>query len=80
MFPVVITDAINNITRDMTPEETSEHEKFLEITKKTKEADAKELADKKSGHQKLIDLGLSEDEAFAISGYIEPVAGKFDNA
>lgn len=73
------TDAINNITRDMTPEETAEHERFLEIAKKAKEADAKELADKKSGHQKLIDLGLTEDEAFAISGYQEPVAGKFDN-
>ena len=73
-----ITDGVNNITRDMTPEETAEHEKFLEIAKKAKEADAKELADKKSGHQKLIALGLTEDEAFAISGYKEPVAGQFD--
>ena len=73
-----ITDGVNNITRDMTPEETAEHERFLEMVKKVKEADAKELADKKSGHQKLIDLGLTEDEAFAISGYKEPVAGNLD--
>ena len=73
-----ITDGVKDITRDMTPEETAEHKRFLEMVKKVKEADAKELADKKSGHQKLIDLGLTEDEAFAISGYKEPVAGQFD--
>jgi len=73
-----ITDGINNITRDMTPEETAEHERFLEMAKKVREEDAKELSDKKSGHQKLIDLGLTEDEAFAISGYKEPVAGNLD--
>ena len=73
-----ITDGVKDITRDMTPEETAEHERFLEMAKKVREADAKELADKKSGHQKLIDLGLTEDEAFAISGYKEPVAGQFD--
>ena len=66
----------NNVTRDMTPEEVTEHERFLEIAKRAKEADAKELADKKSGHEKLISLGLSEDEAFAITGYKEIVAGK----
>ena len=73
-----ITDGVKDITRDMTPEETAEHKRFLEMVKKVKEADAKELADKKSGHQKLIDLGLTEDEAFAISGYKEPVAGNLD--
>ena len=67
-----ITDGVNNITRDMTPEETAEHKRFLEMVKKVKEADAKELADKKAGHEKLIELGLTKDQATAISGYVEP--------
>ena len=64
-----VTDAINNITRDMTPEETAEHERFLEIAKQARDADAKELADKKSGNQKLLDLGLTQAEATALTGY-----------
>ena len=62
----------NNVTRDMTPEENAEHIRFLEMVKKVKEADAKELADKKAGHEKLIELGLTKDQATAISGYVEP--------
>ena len=66
------TDGINDISRDMTPEENAEHIRFLEMVKKVKEADAKELADKKAGHEKLIELGLTKDQATAISGYVEP--------
>ena len=59
----------NNITTDMTPEEVIEHDKFLAMTKKISEEDKKEIADAKSGNAKLLNLGLTQAEATALTGY-----------
>tara|TARA_Y100000310_G_scaffold2300_1_gene2879 strand:+ start:703 stop:942 length:240 start_codon:yes stop_codon:yes gene_type:complete len=34
-----------------------------------KEKETKKLADQKTGNQKLLDLGLTQDEATALTGY-----------
>ena len=59
----------NNITTDMTPEEVIEHDKFLAMTKKISEEDKKEIDDAKSGNAKLLNLGLTQAEATALTGY-----------
>jgi hypothetical protein len=59
----------NNITTDMTPEEVIEHDKFFTMTKKILEENKKEIADAKSGNAKLLNLGLTQAEATALTGY-----------
>jgi len=63
---------------DMTAEEISEREAFISNAKQKHiqrniEVQAKEDA-KVSGNQKLLDLGLSQAEATALTGYTPPVA------
>jgi hypothetical protein len=63
---------------DMTEEEISEREAFISNAKQKHiqrniEVQAKEDA-KVSGNQKLLDLGLSQAEATALTGYTPPVA------
>jgi hypothetical protein len=60
----------NNVLRDMTSEELAEVE-----TRKVASANRIEAeATKASGNQKLLDLGLTQAEATALTGYTPPVA------
>jgi hypothetical protein len=74
---------VNNVLRDMTPEE--EEQRTIDVAnaqskKETEEQakldaqaekEAKETA-QASGNQKLLDLGLTQDEATALTGYTPP--------
>ena len=63
---------INNVLRDMTPEE--ETERAIDVAKSKERIDAEKLqientkTKKASGKQKLKDLGLDDDEIQAIIG------------
>jgi hypothetical protein len=68
---------VNGELIDMTAEEIAERNADYE---KSKEKDAQILADKQaketakvSGNQKLLDLGLTQAEATALTGYTPPV-------
>ena len=68
---------INVKTIEMTAEEVSALEKDranvnAEI-KVLKDAAVKKVADQKTGNKKLLDLGLTQDEATALTGYAPPV-------
>jgi len=69
---------VNGQIIDMTTEEISQREidvANFEAEKQAKET--KETADatnKASGNQKLLDLGLTQAEATALTGYTPPVA------
>ena len=68
---------INGKTIEMTAEEVSALEKDranvnAEI-KVLKDAAVKKVADQKTGNKKLLDLGLTQDEATALTGYAPPV-------
>jgi len=64
---------INNEKREMTTNELNSHNELIKLIEdnnnqlKTKED--KKIADAKTGNQKLLDLGLSQDEATALTGY-----------
>tara|TARA_S200002703_G_C3732366_1_gene225094 strand:- start:35 stop:271 length:237 start_codon:yes stop_codon:yes gene_type:complete len=68
---------INNEQREMTTDEVNSHNELMQLIEnnnnqlKTKED--KKSADAKTGNQKLLDLGLSQDEATALTGYKPPV-------
>jgi len=68
----------NGIFVDMTAEEIAQRETDIanaeterQANEATKIANA---ANKASGNQKLLDLGLSQAEATALTGYTPPVA------
>jgi len=67
---------LNGIEVDLTAEEIIEHEKSVEDNiKAVEEIKAKEQADatnKANGNQKLLDLGLTQAEATALTGYTPP--------
>ena len=75
----------NGVLVDMTPEEISQREtdnadaevRKQELAVKLQQAEtakqAKETA-QASGNQKLLDLGLTQAEATALTGYTPPVA------
>ena len=68
---------VNGKTIEMAAEEVSALEKDranvnAEI-KVLKDAAVKKVADQKSGNKKLLDLGLTQDEATALTGYAPPV-------
>ena len=68
---------VNGKTIEMTAEEVSALEKDranvnAEI-KVLKDAAVKKVADQKTGNKKLLDLGLTQDEATALTGYAPPV-------
>jgi len=73
---------INNETRPMTAEEEANWLEHITKTKEEDNAKATELAEAQtaketaqaSGNQKLLDLGLSQAEATALTGYTPPVA------
>ena len=67
---------INGKIIEMTTEEVSALEKDranvnAEI-KVLKDAAVKKVADQKTGNKKLLDLGLTQDEATALTGYVPP--------
>jgi len=68
----------NGLTVDLTGDELEKAEaiKQEDITKDQEEATAKtqKATDQASGNQKLLDLGLSQAEATALTGYTPPVA------
>jgi hypothetical protein len=69
---------VNGVIEDMTPEELSQKE----IDKTNNEAEIKAYEEVKqakktaqaNGNQKLLDLGLTQAEATALTGYTPPVA------
>ena len=72
----VSPDNPEGITRDMTPEEQASYDADVAAAevKKTEYAEAKaqKEADQASGNQKLLDLGLTQAEATALTGYTPP--------
>ena len=69
---------VNGELLEMTAEEITERETFVanEEAKKTAEENAKtqKATDQANGNQKLLDLGLSQAEATALTGYTPPVS------
>ena len=68
---------INGVERDMTPEEQTIHDNAV-AQAETERAEAitkleAKKADQASGNQKLLDLGLTQAEATALTGYTPPV-------
>ncbi len=60
---------------DTTPISVSDLEaKILEIETAEANEETQKATDKASGNQKLLDLGLSQAEATALTGYTPPVA------
>jgi hypothetical protein len=70
--------SINNVIRDMTPDEEAEHNKLCQVgaeeMEKSKKVEQAKETNKASGNQKLLDLGLTQAEATALTGYTPPVA------
>lgn len=68
---------VNGVLMDMTDTEISELEadrtKVNAELKVILDAEEKKVADQKSGNKKLLDLGLTQDEATALTGYAPPV-------
>jgi len=69
---------INGVERDMTTEEQTQYDADVanaQIKMQEREAEktAKETA-QANGNQKLLDLGLTQAEATALTGYTPPVA------
>ena len=68
---------VNGKTIEMTAEEVSALEKDRANVnakiKVLKDAAVKKVADQKTGNKKLLDLGLTQDEATALTGYAPPV-------
>jgi hypothetical protein len=64
---------INNEQREMTTDEVSSHNELMQLIENNnnqlKVEEDKKIADAKTGNQKLLDLGLSQDEATALTGY-----------
>ena len=75
---VINAENPNGIEVELTADEETARQ--TEITNETAEATARENAktqkatDKASGNQKLLDLGLTQAEATALTGYTPPVA------
>ena len=75
---IVTLDNQNGTEVDLTAEEITERQEFETRVANEKQAEetakqAKE-ANQASGNQKLLDLGLSQAEATALTGYTPPVA------
>ena len=64
---------INNEKREMTTNELNSHNELIKLIEdnnnQLKIKEDKKIADAKTGNQKLLDLGLSQDEATALTGY-----------
>ena len=79
---ILTPDNPNGTIVDLTAEEISKREQEVseETTKMNEKIQAREQAiqadatNKANGNQKLLDLGLSQAEATALTGYTPPVA------
>jgi len=75
---VVSPENPNGVLLDLTAEEIAQRE--IDVANATAQSQAEETAkqadatNKASGNQKLLDLGLSQAEATALTGYTPPVA------
>ena len=73
----VSPDNPEGITRDMTPEEQASYDADVAAsevrTNEYEEAKTQKATDQASGNQKLLDLGLTQAEATALTGYTPPV-------
>ena len=71
-----VTDK-NNVKRDMTAEEQAEFDQAVQnqqaLLQAEQEAETAKENNKASGNQKLLDLGLTQAEATALTGYTPPV-------
>ena len=69
----VSPDNPEGITRDMTPEEQASYDADVAAsevrTTEYEEAKTQKATDQASGNQKLLDLGLTQDEVTAMTGY-----------
>ena len=75
---IINTENPNGILVDMTAEEIAKRENDA-INSQAKDAEIEtakqaDATNKASGNQKLLDLGLSQAEATALTGYTSPVA------
>lgn len=74
---ILTPDNPNGIIKDLTSEEVSEVEtiKANNEAEETAKANAEnqKATDQASGNQKLLDLGLTQAEATALTGYTPPV-------
>ena len=72
----VSPDNPEGITRDMTPEEQASYDADVARNKEEQavraEAKAQKEADQASGNQKFLDMGLTQAEATALTGYTPP--------
>nr|BAR28752.1 hypothetical protein [uncultured Mediterranean phage uvMED] len=71
---VISPENPDGILVDMTAEEIAQKE--TDIANATAEANAEtqKATDQANGNQKLLDLGLTQAEATALTGYTPPVA------
>jgi len=75
---VVSPENPNGVLLDLTAEEITQRE--IDVANATAQSQAEETAkqadatNKANGNQKLLDLGLSQAEATALTGYTPPVA------
>ena len=64
------------VERDLTPEEQAKLDTDIAKAKEDKQLEdervAKEDADAKAGNDKLIELGLTQDQVTAMTGYVPP--------
>tara|TARA_Y100000592_G_scaffold560_1_gene905 strand:- start:80 stop:304 length:225 start_codon:yes stop_codon:yes gene_type:complete len=67
---------VNNEVVEMTAEEVSTREaeiaKEIEISNEEKAIEDKRKVDAKAGNDKLIELGLTQDQVTAMTGYVPP--------
>tara|TARA_A100001035_G_scaffold232972_1_gene195528 strand:+ start:238 stop:492 length:255 start_codon:yes stop_codon:yes gene_type:complete len=67
----------DGIERDMTAEEQAQYDKDVKVmeeeVKAFKDAETKKKADAKTGNDKLLALGLTQDEVTAMTGYKLPI-------
>jgi hypothetical protein len=72
---IVNPDGVTEV--DMTPEEIAEFETRQTADNTERDANFEKTAEKQvdaqSGNQKLLDLGLTQAEATALTGYTPPI-------
>ena len=64
---------VNGVEREMTSEEITQRETDIADAILTREAEATAKTTKANGNTKLLDLGLTQAEATALTGYTPSV-------
>jgi len=62
----------NGVLRDMTPSEKAQVDADVAEATVKADAEAQKATDKANGNQKLLDLGLTQAEATALTNYTPP--------